>query len=442
MTGSLSTLGLGSQGVLTNDLLDKLKAADKTGTIDPIERKQESLKMQQAGLVGLKDAISKLTTLATDLSDKALYTGTKSEVSGSSVTVESSPTAKSQTINLDVQNLATRDIQFSDKSYASKDTLFGEGDITLDIDGQSFTINVTDTDTLEDVAKKITDNSDGKIQASLLNIGGDEPFKLVIKSTDTGAKNAITINSSTSFTHPTGGEAKDAKLTVDGISVTRDSNEFDDLVDGVTIKLDSVGQSTIKIEQDFENVSTKMEEFVSQYNELVDSIKTLTNYDEEKKVAGVFQGTSEIKNLMTPLRNIFESTVSGNGKMSADFGISTDRDGRISFDKSKFEESLSSNSTEIQDFFVGEGATEGIFRKFNGELFNIGTKSDGVLKSLKTNYDSKSKTLEDSLTKAQARLDSKYEIMQKKFASYDAVIGKLSGQSDMLQGLIDGQSKD
>jgi len=95
MAGSLSTLGLGSQGVLTNDLIDKLKDADKSSIIKPIERNQKSVQLQQAGLVGLKDAISELSNLSTSLTDMALYQGKKKEVTGDSISVEISSSAKS-----------------------------------------------------------------------------------------------------------------------------------------------------------------------------------------------------------------------------------------------------------------------------------------------------------------------------------------------------------
>ncbi len=440
MAGALSTLGLGSQGVLTNDLLDELKDADKAAQIKPIEQKQESMKLQQAGLVGLQDSISALTSMATDLSDATLYQNTKSEVSGDSIKVESAPTAKSQSFSLDVEKLATNDIQYSYKKFASKDELFGAGTMSLEIDGNNFDITISDTDTVEDVVNKINAQSDGKITSSLLNVGGDEPFRMVLKSTDTGAKNAISVTGDTAFRYPPGGQAQDAEVRKDGILIKRDNNSFDDLIEGVTITLDKVGESRVTISQDSEKIATKMEEFVNKYNELLDSVKTMTNYDAEKDEAGIFQGNSSIKNMLAPIRDIFDMTISGAGKMSGDFGVSSDRYGKLTFDKEKFTQTLSEDTKSVQNFFVGEGESEGVFRKMNSELFEIGTSSDGVLKSLKSNFDSKEKALAESLTKAQERLDAKYDIMQKRFASYDAVIGRLSNESSTLTSLIDSQN--
>jgi flagellar hook-associated protein 2 len=261
-----------------------------------------------------------------------------------------------------------------------------------------------------------------------------------MKSTDTGTKNAITVNADISFRHPAGGQAQDAQVRMDGIIIKRSSNEFDDLVEGVKLTLDKVGKSTVEISQDSGKISETMQSFVTQYNEILDSVATMTNYDPDTKNAGVFQGSSEIRNMMGALKDIFSTTISSAGKMSSDFGLSADKKGKLTFDKDTFELALGKDTKAIQNFFVGEGASEGIFRKMDGEIFNIKTNSSGVFKTLQSNYDSKERTLSEALERAQKRLDSKYEIMQKRFASYDAVIGRLSSASTMLTSLIDAQS--
>ncbi len=439
MPGALSTLGLGSQGVLTNDILDKLKDADKAATIKPIERKQTSLKLQQAGLTGLKDAMSKLSDLSTSLSDPSFYTQTKSTVSNDAVSIETSSTTKAQSFTLDVTALATRDIQKSD-GFASKTDTLDAGNMHLEIDGSSYDISIEATDTLESLANKISKETEGKITGSILNVGGENPYDLILKSTNTGAQNNIKVSGDINFTK-IGAGAQDASLTIDGIAVSSASNTLDDLVSGATITLEKVGESHIDITQDSEEISGKIKEFVSTYNELLDSVKTMTNYDKDTKVAGVFSGSSEIRGLMAPLKNIFDSTISSAGEMSKDFGIESDRYGKLTFNESTFRAKLEEDPKALQSFIVGEGATEGVFRKMSGALFDISTKSDGVLKTLKTNLDTKSTTLSDALEKAQKRLDAKYEIMQKRFASFDGVIGKLTNASDMLQSLIDSQNK-
>jgi len=104
---SLSTLGLGSSGVLSNDLLDKLKDVDTSARIKPIQRNQESLKLQQTGLKSIKDLITELGDLSTKMSDETIYKNTKTDVTGDAVTVKADSGVQAQTIDLEVVSLAT-----------------------------------------------------------------------------------------------------------------------------------------------------------------------------------------------------------------------------------------------------------------------------------------------------------------------------------------------
>jgi len=436
---SLSTLGLGSSGVLSNDLLDKLKDADASARIKPIKRNQESLKLQQTGLKSIKDLITELGDLSTKMSDETIYKNTKTDVTGDAVTVKADSGVQAQTIDLEVVSLATKDIQQSDK-FASKDALLGAGNLTLEIDGNSFDVEITAEDTLITLSKKIKEATDGKIEASILNTGGDTPYTMILKSTESGDKNNITTSGDISFAR-VGDGAKDASFIVDGIAATSASNNITDLIDGLDITLKKVGTSSLTIEQDNQNITDNMSEFVDKYNETIELISKLTSYDADKKVGAVLQGSSEIRGIRSQLSDIFSTSFSSGGKVAEDFGLKADKRGVITLDKDKFQESLKNSPDEIKNFFVGEGEEKGIFRKFNTELFNIGTSSSGPLKSLKANYDDKSKSLIDSLEKAQKSLDNKYEIMQRKFAAYDAVIGKLKNSSDYLNSIIEAQYK-
>jgi flagellar hook-associated protein 2 len=436
----IATLGLGSSGVLSNDLIDKLKDADRAATVTPIEERQQEVKLKQDALKSIKSLVNDLYDLSTELSDKTLYDNTTSEVTGDSIGVEAESTAKEQTLKLDVEQLATRSIKQSYRKFESKDELVGAGTMGLTINGTTYDIEITDTDTLQDVADKISSQTDGKIEASILNVGGDEPYRLILKSTGTGAKNEIIDDGNgINFGNVAGGTAQDAIVRMDGVKITRDSNEFDDLIEGVKITLKEVGESTVEIKRDTSKITDKMEKFVDKYNEILNTISNLTKYDAEKKVGAVLQGSSEIRSITGRLRDIFDTTFSSTGKTLEDYGIKSDKKGVLSFDKGKFANELKSSTEDLTDFFVGKDDQKGIFRKFNSELFDIGTRSSGVLKSLQTNYNDRAKSLEESLQKAKERLDNRYEILIKKFASYDAVIGKLQNSADYLSQIIEAQ---
>ncbi len=444
MPGALSTLGLGSSGVLTNDILDQLKKADKNSTIDPITKKQENLSQKKEALAEIKTIFSDLTTLSTSLTDIALYRNKASELSGDSVSVSVTDKAIAQDLDINVSKLATRDIHTS-TGQITKDSALNADSFSLAVGGKSFDINISSSDSLEDIMKNINDNTDGKVTASILNVGGDNPYQLVLKGAETGTSNAITVTPAGDTTKTDLGIARlgdapiDAELTVDGIAITSSSNTLDDLLEGASITLEKTGSTTVSITNDNEQIVEKMGEFVEKYNGLLEKITTSTKYDSATKSAGVLQDSREIKSIASTLTNIINASLSESGKSIEDFGLSTARDGTLSLSEDKLKESLKDSNAEIEEFFVGADAQSGVFSKLDSAFFDINTSSTGILKTLKSNYSDKEKLLTSSLEKAQARLDSKYAIMQKQFAAYDAVIGRLSSSSDMLTSMIDAQ---
>jgi flagellar hook-associated protein 2 len=341
--------------------------------------------------------------------------------------------------------LATRDIQESNLGFAYDGALVEPQTLTIEIDGKNFDIDISITDSIKSVAQKINDQTDGKVEASILNVGGDDPYRLILKSTNTGADNKITVKSSETDPEKAitfnriGDEPKDAEIEIDGITVTRSENSFDNLVEGVKINLQAVGKTSIKIENDNEKLVEKMSEFADKYNAVIEKLSSVTKYDKENKTAGVFQGTSEIRAITTALNGILGRTISADGKTVADFGLEPQRGGKLKFSESDFKEMLKTDAGKVEDFFRGTNGENGLFNKFEDTLFDLSTSSTGALKSLDKNIENNLKALTEEQSKAQKRLDDRYKIMTKRFAAFDSVISKLSHQSTTLQSMIDAQ---
>ena len=446
MAGALSTLGLGSQGVLTNDIIDQLKNADKTSIIKPIERKIELTNTKQSTLSDIKKLVTELKDQLVTLSEPGLYKNKTSSLSGSSISVDSTYSAKTQDFDIDVKSLATRDIQESSLGFAYDEALVEPQTLTFNINGKDYDVEVKFTDSLKTLAAKIKDQTDGKIEASVLNTGGStNAYKLTLKSTDTGANSKITVTSTES--DPTkslafnriGNEPKDAKIEIDGITVSRSSNKIDDLVDGITINIKTEGKTSVKIESDNEKLIEEMSTFGDKYNDIIKKLSDVIKYDSKTKSAGVFQGTSEIRNITADLKNIISRTITSDGKTISDFGFEPQRGGTIKFSETKFKETVKENAQSIEDFFRGTDGRNGLFNQLESKLFDIRTSSTGALKSLDKNIKNNLESLIQEQTKAQQRLDDKYAIMTKRFAAFDSVIARLSSQSDSIQSMIDAQ---
>ena len=438
MAGTLSTLGIGSKGALSYDIIDQLKDADTESIIKPIEQKIELNHLKAEKLSELKKLVTSLNTEAVNMSDPALYHSKETTLNGSSVAVETDSKAAAGTYTFEVNNIATSDIKQSRNGYAYDGALLGAGTMTLEIDGKSFDIEVKSTDSIKDVVKKINESTDGKIEASLINVGGTDPYHMVLKSAETGAQNSITVTGDYDFDQ-VGAGAKDASFTFDGIAITRSSNKIDDLVEGLSITLEKSGNTSVTVKQDHTKLIEGMEKFVDEYNKLVQGFTESTRFNKAEKTAGLFQGNSAIRSAASMIKDAIVLAASDAGKTIGDFGLELQRDGTINFKKSDFEEKLKENPQEVEDFFRGTDGRNGVFNRLESAIFDIKTSSSGVLKSLAKNIDEQGNRLEEQQKSAQKRLDDRYSIMARKFASYDSVIARLNSQGDTLTAMIDAE---
>jgi|GEM_PF-757366 len=90
----------------------------------------------------------------------------------------------------------------------------------------------------------------------------------------------ITIDEDTGLWGYTEGsvvEAQDAKFTINGVPVTRQTNTIEDVIANVTLDLKGVGKVTMDITQDAEKAVESMQAFVEQYNKVMTWINTYLN---------------------------------------------------------------------------------------------------------------------------------------------------------------------
>lgn len=402
--GNITNLGIGTKNSGLNDeLIKKLKEADEAGQIKPLTSRLEKNDLKQKDLAALKTLVSNVNVSGKTLGGEALYLKRNTNNAGSSVTASAANGVSVQSFSIDVQKLAQKDT-FQSKNFKKASEIVGAtstGSFDVEIDGQKFSIGVTRSTTYQDIVDKINDVSGGKLQARILNVGGDKPNQIMLQSGKTGATQTIKISNDTSgildklgwddtqfqdtdengalLTNPDGSpkmtsnleknriqKAQDAEFTYNGVNVKRDKNTFDNLRPGVTITLNEVGKTNVSISQNTDEVIKAVEEFIKDYNLMTMNLGIATSYDEEKG-AGTFQGVSEISGLRSNIGRLINGQDS-EGKALSKFGIVPDKDGQLQLDLNKFNAALSKDPEEIQRFFMGSNKTEPITHMGNAPV--------------------------------------------------------------------------
>lgn len=334
-----SQLGVGSGNILSWDTIDKLKEADTKALVKPLETKIQDNLTKQKDLTAITTLLSTFKANVSNLTSDNTYLRRDANATGSgSVSVTANAGVAEQNMSLSVQQLATHD-SYQSKTFDLRNGTVFDQDVSfgISIGGKDYVINADSSTTLEGLAEKINEATEGKVQAKILNVGGAagaESYRLVIQSAETGSDNAMSFYA---ITDTTGGNAshtstdstlealgfyfdkasasgvggaqtvkdshgneiqrltlkkpddikdkgdnvgsqldvaKDAKFKYNGIDITRSSNTVDDLILGVSLTLNKVDKEG---ESTNVNITQSTEGILEDIKAMVESYNSLMN---------------------------------------------------------------------------------------------------------------------------------------------------------------------
>lgn len=243
---TISSLGLGSQ-VLTQDVVDKLKAAEESARIKPITNDITKYTNKKNDLSLLITAMSSLKSPAMDLSDSATYLKRTATSSSTDVSISANSGVAVQDMTMTVSQLAQNHVMQS-KGYSSSSATIASsnGTFKLELNGSTYNIAVTAGMTLDQLAQKINDSTSGKITASILNTGSaSNPYVMTIKSNSSGEANTIKI------TQPSGmdiGQSTTKKFSAVPWAGDWSLSAGDFQINGVNITMASTGAGSTSSE--------------------------------------------------------------------------------------------------------------------------------------------------------------------------------------------------
>ncbi len=165
-------------------------------------------------------------------------------------------------------------------------------------------------------------------------------------------------------------KAQDAKLTLNGVGVTRSSNTIDDLIAETTLELKNTGHVAMEIVLDTEEAIEAINEFITAYNDAMDWINVRLSEEEEveqdsedwqtsedfDKKFGLLHGSSLLWQTKSRLRRLISDPLETLGSLSmlSQLGITTDdedygKSGELVFDEEKFLAALTPGEVSYYD---------------------------------------------------------------------------------------------
>jgi flagellar hook-associated protein 2 len=324
--------------------------------------------------------------------------------------------------------------------------------------GSNAAVEVTITsanNSLTGLRDAINDAGTG-VTASVVNDGSN--YRLILSSDSTGASGRIIVkadeNGDGTYTEAggdidsaglsklafnatydadglvTGGTANmtqsqaalDAALTVNGLSVTRSSNEIDDLITGVTLNLlktETTSNVKLTVSKDYSSGSAKASAFVSAYNSVMSLAKGLTSVTDGKKV--LLTGDVTARSIMSGLRSAI--TARYDGLSAARMGISHDKNGMLTLDSSVFSAAMEDDIDAVAATLNSMGAAlETTVSDFITTM--IPARKTGIQNSISR--------LNDKIENINRNLTLKEKSYRDRFNAMEEILGKLQKNGDFL----------
>ncbi len=408
-----------------------------------LEQQQKDHQERKKALGDVSESISKFISQITELSDvsnRSFEPFTTESNDESVIRVNSaSGMDRSTNFNVDVERTASFDTALSGVLNAEGTDLAqnGDGSITITIgdrtetiqlettrdDGEGTIVDKTNREIFDAFAESINDLFGEEARATVFNVNSQE-IQFSVQSLETGYDHRIQFDTSSgvgseimsSVNHLTDQNLLDAKFTIDGVTFTRGDNMVDDAIEGLSFTLTGTSENSVQIsvQRDLDSARENLDEFISSFNDMNQSIRRRTFVDGDNNSRGPLRNMRSIRNLTMNLRQTALLPMDGTDPEQlsrlSDIGISFRNDGTMFVDDTDLlNEALEQRPDQVFSLFSDEGSPVQQMM-VQAEAF---TKSNGIINSLELGVDQQIDRLDNRIA-AQERYLEQYEERQRK----------------------------
>lgn len=359
---------------------------------------------------------------------------------------------------ISIANTATASFNETYSGLTDFASTTGSGTVTIIVGtgGNAKTISATVTQNVTTVDQLVTAlnsdvDADGRFAASAVNVGTEAApdYRIVLSSLKSGTDlGQMSISADPSMTEFQSGvttleQATDAVFHVDGINgnITRSSNSVSDVLSGVTLQLSKAGSTVISIGNDAQETADKVSEIVTAFNDIVTYIKennTVTqnaNSSDKTNVFGSLAKTRLDDDFIGQFRlNLSAATAASGTAVTSisEIGISTNRDGTLSFDEEDFLDAVAADPlgvTEVLNDFAD--TTSGV----GGMLYQY-TRFQGFIDISQTSNQSQIDNLNRSIENLERQADKTRSSLTQRFARLESISAELQSQQGALTSAL------
>jgi flagellar hook-associated protein 2 len=243
---------------------------------------------------------------------------------------------------------------------------------------------------------------------------------------------------------------RDATLDLGGgVTASSSTNTFADLMSGVSVtvsKADWGTPVTVTVGQDSSGLATKMQTLVDQANDLLSAI---SSYTDSQSDSAVLKGDFTVRSLGSSILDVVSSAVGGIHSAS-EVGLQVTKDGKLTFDKSKFISALTNDPSMVNDIVAGTtvvgAGLDGISGTADDVTAPVGVAAQlealakqasdttiGTLTTLAKGEDDRAKDMQDRIDNWDIRLALRKDTLTAQFTAMETALSTLDSQSTWLK---------
>lgn len=379
--------------------------------------------------------VTSLQNLGTLAANGSLGT-TSSNSSVVSVSDTGATAANTYTIN-SITSIAAAASETSTGSYADSTStaVSSSGTMTLAFGGQDYSLNLTGNNNLQGLVNAIN-GSGAAVTASILTTStGDY---LSVTANQTGATNLQLYDGTTASGTDLltdNNQGSDAVFYLDNIKVDQTSNTINNIIPGLTFTL--LGSSstpvTLSLETDPSQISSDLQDFVTQYNALQTEISSQTGTS-----GGALAGQTVLNQIQETLQQMTSYTTStGTVQSLADLGIEFSDTGVASFDSSTFD---ALSSQQISDALTYIGSTTTGLGGFSAQLDQYSDPVSGLIQQETSGLQQTDTDLQNQISTLTTQIQTMQDNLVAQLEAADSAEYSLQTQQQELAGSLQALS--
>ncbi|MBO4404065.1 MAG: flagellar filament capping protein FliD [Treponema sp.] len=313
-----------------------------------------------------------------------------------------------------------------------------------------------------------------------------DAVSLIVRNSNTGKTISLTVPETYDASAAKGFEpvhaistAGDAKFKYEGITMTRGTNDIDDVIPHITLHIHEPSEKpvNVKVEPDTQSAKDALITFVGKYNQAVAEINILSQNKPERiseldylseseaeaaeERLGMFQGDFTLTNGKSSMQRVITSPykysedaeitllsqigISSNASSGSQGYNPSQMRGYLEVDEKKLDSALEAHLNDIKALFGYDSDGDliidsGIGIQLDKQLTSY-VQSGGIISSKTNSLDTRIKNSNQKISKLETQLAQKENELKAKYATMQGTLNSLEGQSSTLDNFSNSMNK-